>query len=233
MRGNWNATDLRRSVSKTVAGLLVCLSACAVSAQRRAGGWGHPGAARPRIAPRPSSGQTPRVQPGNEAGDRNPAGARPSGRYPGEDPAGHLANWLNQHQGLSPQQQERLLHNDPNFDHLPPATQQRLMQQLHRLNQMPEAQRERRLARGAMIERMPPEEQMQVRQAGRRYMALPADRQAQVKSAFRTLRSVPLDQRDTVLNSARYRSLFSPDERGILSNLLRAEPYEPSRQFLP
>jgi hypothetical protein len=28
---------------------------------------------------------------------------------------------------------------------------------------------------------------------------------------------------------ARYQSQFSPDERGILANLLRAEPYEPPR----
>jgi hypothetical protein len=50
-----------------------------------------------------------------------------------------------------------------------------------------------------------------------------------VKGAFQDLRSVPLDQRATVLNSARYQNQFSPDERGILTNLLRAEPYEPPR----
>ena len=40
---------------------------------------------------------------------------------------------------------------------------------------------------------------------------------------------MPLDQRGTVLNSARYQNNFSPDERDILTNLLRAEPYEPPR----
>ena len=66
-------------------------------------------------------------------------------------------------------------------------------------------------------------------QAGRRYQALPPDRQALVKHAFQDLSAVPLDQRDTVLNSARYQNTFSPDERNILSNLLRAEPYDPPR----
>jgi hypothetical protein len=47
--------------------------------------------------------------------------------------------------------------------------------------------------------------------------------------AFRDLRSVPLDQRQTVLNSARYQGAFSPEERGILTDLLRVEPYEPAR----
>jgi len=32
-----------------------------------------------------------------------------------------------------------------------------------------------------------------------------------------------------VLNSSRYQGAFSPEERGILSDLLRAEPYEPAR----
>jgi hypothetical protein len=94
---------------------------------------------------------------------------------------------------------------------------------------MPEAQRQRRLARSEMLERMSPQEQMQVREAGRGLLALPSDRQVMVKRAFQDLRSVPLDQRETVLNSARYQNTFSPGERGILSTLLRAEPYEPPR----
>jgi hypothetical protein len=50
-----------------------------------------------------------------------------------------------------------------------------------------------------------------------------------MKNAFRDLRSVPPDQRDIVLNSARYQSQFSPQERGILSDMLRVEPYQPPR----
>lgn len=121
------------------------------------------------------------------------------------------------------------MRNDPSFNRLPAPTQQRLAQQLHELDQLPEDQRERRLARSEMLEHMSPQGQMQVRQAGRSFMALQPDRKATVKRAFQDLRSVPLDQRATVLNSARYQSQFSPEERGILTNLLRAEPYEPPR----
>jgi hypothetical protein len=32
-----------------------------------------------------------------------------------------------------------------------------------------------------------------------------------------------------VLNSSRYQGGFSPEERGILSDMLRVEPYEPGR----
>jgi hypothetical protein len=30
-----------------------------------------------------------------------------------------------------------------------------------------------------------------------------------------------------VLNSSRYQGVFTPDERGVLSDMLRVEPYEP------
>ena len=61
------------------------------------------------------------------------------------------------------------------------------------------------------------------------WAALPLDRQAMMKSAFHDLRAVPLDQRQTVLNSSRYQGVFSPEERGILTDMLRVEPYEPAR----
>jgi hypothetical protein len=58
---------------------------------------------------------------------------------------------------------------------------------------------------------------------------MPADRRTMMRSAFRDLRAVPPDQRQTVLNSSRYQGAFSPEERSILTDVLRAEPYEPAR----
>jgi hypothetical protein len=138
-----------------------------------------------------------------------------------------LQSWLNQHRGLPLQDQERLLRNDPSFARQAPVEQQREMQQLHAVNQMPEQQRERRLARNEMLERLTPGQRMDLSQASRSYATLPPDRRQIMGRAFQDLRSVPLDQRETVLNSARYQGQFSPQERGILSNFLRVEPYEP------
>jgi hypothetical protein len=138
----------------------------------------------------------------------------------------HLPEWMAQHQNLPVGQQEKLLRQEPGFNRLNPGQQQREIQQLHQLNQLPEAQRDRRLARAENFERLSPTEQMQVRQSSRQLSVLPPDRQTLVRRAFQDLRGVPVDQRDTVLNSARYRQAFSPEERGILSNLLRVEPYE-------
>lgn len=70
---------------------------------------------------------------------------------------------------------------------------------------------------------------MQVRQSSRELQNLPPDRQTVVGRAFQDLRGVPMDQRQIMLNSARYNATFSPQERGILSNLLRVEPYQQPR----
>jgi len=122
-----------------------------------------------------------------------------------------------------------MLRNDPSFYRLPPADQQRLIQQLHQVNQLPEDQRERRLARAEALEHMSSQDRMNLNLSGRRLAALPPDCQALVSHAFRDLRSVPPEQRQMVLNSARYQGVFSPEERGILSDFLRVEPYEPAR----
>jgi hypothetical protein len=76
---------------------------------------------------------------------------------------------------------------------------------------------------------MSPQDRMSLTLSGRRLAALPPDRKALVRRAFQDLSSVPLDQRQIVLNSSRYQGVFSPDERGILSDFLRVEPYEPAR----
>ncbi len=157
-----------------------------------------------------------------------PSGARPGYNYP-VSPPGHLGAWLNQHQNLPFQGQEQLLRNDPSFQRLAPADQQRLMRQLHQVDQLPPQQRERRLGRAEAIEHMSPQDRMNLYASNRQLAGLPADRKALVKRAFQDLREVPLDQRQTVLNSERYQNVFTPEERGILTNLLRAEPYIPPR----
>jgi hypothetical protein len=139
-----------------------------------------------------------------------------------------LSDWLNQHRALPAQEQERMLRSDPTFNRLAPSDQQRVVRQLHQVNQMPDEQRQRRLARAEVLERMSPQDRMRVNLSARRWATLPADRQALMRNAFRDLRGVPLDQRQTVLNSSRYQGVFSPEERGILGDVLRAEPYQPA-----
>jgi hypothetical protein len=94
---------------------------------------------------------------------------------------------------------------------------------------MPDQQRERTLARNEAIERLSPQQRMGLNQSAQRLATMAPDRKALVRRAFQDLRAVPLEQRETVLNSARYQGVFSPEERGVLSDFLRVEPYEPVR----
>lgn len=176
----------------------------------------------------PSAGPRPLYRGG--AGPGSPSSGSARAPYiPGAAPPGHLGDWLNRHGNLPIQQQEKVLRSDPSFKRLPRADQQRLMQQLSRVDQMPPAQRERRLARNEAIEHLSPKERANLNLSERRWNTLPSNRQALMKQAFQDLRGVPLDQRQTVLNSSHYQNVFTPEERGILSNFLRVEPYQPPR----
>lgn len=191
-----------------------------------AAGYGRQG----QTSPRPNY-----VSPGQNNGRSAYSGAQvrpalPGGRpYPSTFPPGHLGSWLNQHRNVPLQGQEQLLRSDPSFRQLPQGDQQRLMRQLRQVDQMPPQERERRLERAELIEHMSPQERMKLTQSSRELRQLPPGRQALVKRAFQQLSAVPLDQRQTVLDSQRYQGMFTPEERGILGSLLRAEPYEPAR----
>ncbi|WP_420238724.1 DUF3106 domain-containing protein [Telmatobacter bradus] len=155
------------------------------------------------------------------------SGERAYGRN-AQPPAGHLGAWLNQHGNLPPQERERMLRSDPSFNRLPASEQQRLVEQLRQVGQMNEQQRQRRLARSEALEHLSPQERMSLYRSNQMFSALPSDRQVLIKRAFQDLRSVPVEQRQTVLNSARYQGVFSPDERGVLRDFLRVEPFEPA-----
>lgn len=180
---------------------------------------------RPMTPPNPPratlSAQPQRATPSYQS----QATVRPALPGASTQPSGHLGAWLNEHRNQPVTEQERTLRNDPSFQRLNPNAQQKVVQQLHQVNQLTPEQQQRRLGRTEMLERLTPQERMQVNASQRRWAALPQDRQVLVRKAFHDLGGVPLEQRQTVLNSSRYAGVFTPEERGILTNLLRVEPY--------
>jgi len=139
----------------------------------------------------------------------------------------HLAQWMQRHNNLPPAEQQKALENEPGFKDLPPQTQQQLRDSLTRLNNMSPEQRRRALARTEAMEHLSPQQRTQVRDALGQLGSLPMDRRRLVARAFRDLREMPEPQRQAILNSDRFRSQFSDQERGTLSNLLAVEPYLP------
>jgi hypothetical protein len=134
---------------------------------------------------------------------------------------------MERHNNLPPAEQQKALENEPGFKDLPPQTQQQLRNSLNRLNNMSPEQRRRALARTEAMEHLNPQQRSQVRDALGQLGSLPMDRRRLVARAFRDLREMPEPQRQAILNSDRFKSQFSDQERGTLSNLLSVEPYLP------
>jgi hypothetical protein len=139
----------------------------------------------------------------------------------------HLEQWMNSHGNMTPDQQQRALTNEPGFRQLPPQTQQHLRDRLNQLNNMPPEQRRRLIERNEAIERLTLPQRQQVRGAMQQLGELPMDRRRMVARAFRDLRAMPPEQRQGLLNSDRFRSQFSPQERGTLGQLLDVAPLLP------
>jgi hypothetical protein len=166
-----------------------------------------------------------------------PAGAKGSGTVPAgmkgqrnrsQPPSRpHLAQWLRQHQNMSPQQQQRALRNEPGFNRLPPQRQQRLLDRLQQIDAMPPLQRERTLQRIEALERLSPQQRAQVHSAMQEVVSLPPQRQRMMHKAFRDLTHLPLDQREAALDSPQLKHQFSDRERQILTTLMRVQPNVP------
>ena len=146
---------------------------------------------------------------------------------------GHLPDWLNRHQNMTPQQRENALRQEPGFNRLPEDQQQRLINRMHSLDSAPPAERQRMLQRNEMFERLNPEQKAGVRGASQAFRQMPANRQSDVRRAFQDLRGVPPEQRQSILNSARFQHEFSPQERTVLGNMLSVEPYQPRAAVPP
>ncbi len=167
---------------------------------------------RPPTPPRPGSGRT-----------ANASGQPGAGLPRGE----HLAEWMNQHRNLTPEQQRGALETLPGFRDLPAPTQQRMRDRLSQLDAMNPAQRQRVLARTEAMERLTPEQRADVRGAMGQLGSLPPDERREVARAFRTLRELPPEQRIGAYAAGRVGPPLSDTQRGVLFNLLRVEPMLP------
>jgi hypothetical protein len=140
----------------------------------------------------------------------------------------HLAQWMQSHQNMPLDEQQRALDQEPGFRQLPPEVQQRLHNQLAHLNGMSPEQRERAVERTEAMERLSPEQRVQVRGALSSLGALPQPRRMAVARAFRALREMPEAQRQAYLNSPQMRGQFTDQERVTLNNLFTVAPYLPA-----
>jgi hypothetical protein len=139
-------------------------------------------------------------------------------------PGARMGEWLQNHKNLPPDQQEKLLENDPNFKRLPPQRQAELKERLRKFNSMTPEQRDRALNRMQWMASLTPEQRQQIRQSNETLKTLPQDRQVMVHKALRHLRQMDPQERERILNSDRFKSTFSGQEQGILKQLAAINP---------
>ena len=138
---------------------------------------------------------------------------------------GHLGSWMQQHQNLSPQDQQRALEHEPGFNQLPPDQQARMRARLQQLNQMPPQQRAQVLNRVEGMERLTPEQRQHVNATMSQLRALPQNEKQQVTRAFGALRQMPPEQREAAARNMS--AQMNPQQRDAFNNLIKAEPYLP------
>jgi hypothetical protein len=144
----------------------------------------------------------------------------------GPAPAAKMGEWLNQHKNLSPEEQEKLLENDPGFKRLPPDRQAALRERLRKFNSLTPQQRERALNRMQWMASLTPQQRQDLREANQTLQGLPQDRQVMVHKALRHLRQMDPQQRQQIFESERFKNTFSDQERGILTKLAAINPPE-------
>jgi hypothetical protein len=144
-----------------------------------------------------------------------------------------MGDWLNQHKNLPPNQQEKLLENDPAFKRLSPQRQAELRERLRKFNNLPPPQRERALNRMQWMASLSPEQRQQIREANTQLQVLPQDRQVMVHKALRHLSQMDPQERQEVLQSDRFKSTFSDQERGIMTKLSSINPPPDSTPSAP
>jgi hypothetical protein len=155
----------------------------------------------------------------NQPAQRNSGPSQKGGNRRNQRPRARMGDWLRNHQNLPPEQQEKLLENDPNFKKLPPDRQAALKERLRKFNSLPPEQRERALARMQFMASLTPEQRKEIREANQKLEALPPERRVKVHAFLRNLRTMDPKQRQQLLQSEGFRSTFSEQEQELVKQL--------------
>ena len=190
--------------------------------------------AQPRLSHRPpgDTNRGPGSRPSQSGGPwREPMFSRPSAssssrlehvqqRRDEDRQHEHRGEWLRKHQNQSPQEQERALERDPEFNRLPPDRQQRLRQRLRDFNSRPPEQRQQMIQRMEHWDRLSPQQKDQALRVFNQMRGLSPERQQAIHRAAHDLSALPPQQREQALNSPAMRNQFSDNERDTLRNML-------------
>lgn len=127
--------------------------------------------------------------------------------------------WLRKYRNLPPQEQQRLLDSDPQFQKLTPDRQEQLRDRLKDFNSRPPEQQERMLDRMAKFDNLSDAQKQQLEKVHQRMHEIPEDRRGVVRREFQLLQQMTPEQRQRVMSSDSYRTTFSDNEREVIKTM--------------
>jgi hypothetical protein len=148
----------------------------------------------------------------------------PNANRAGQKGGRKMGDWLQAHKNLPPDQQLKLLENDPAFKKLPPERQAALRERLQKFNSLPPEKRNQALQRMDFLAKLTPTQRQQLRDANQQLQGLPQERQVAVHKAVRHLRQMPAEERQQIIQSDRFRTTFSDQEQKLISQLVTMNP---------
>jgi hypothetical protein len=134
-------------------------------------------------------------------------------------PGPHAGDWLRQYGSLPPQQQQRMLEQDPQFRRLPPEQQQHLRERLNTFNALPPQQRQRVLNRMDTLGRLTPDQRHRANDLYAQFRTVDPDRRSKMMLSLRQMRGMSPEARQQWLNSPQMRKYYSPHELDLLRGM--------------
>ncbi len=135
--------------------------------------------------------------------------------------------WVGQLRDMPPDDQQRFMQNNEQFQHLPPQRQDQIRRNLQRWNNLSPEQKQRARQAEAALERMTPEQRQYVRNTLLpKWQAMPQERRQAINRHLAMLRNMNPATQESALNDPRFTQGLSPDEQSMLRELnsLRNQP---------
>jgi Protein of unknown function (DUF3106) len=175
--------------------------------------------ARDAMAQRPW-GEPPRLRLMRGPGQRLGANGMPNANGAGRGMAGLPPKWVDNLRDMSPEEQERFLDNNRQFQNLPPERQAQIRNNLQKWNRLSPTERNAIRDREYMWEHMSPEQRQYVQNVLLpRWQQMPPERRQLINGRLHTLQGMTPAEREATLDDPRFMQGLSPDEQSMLRDL--------------
>ena len=122
---------------------------------------------------------------------------------------------------MSPQEQERFLQNNQRFQSLRPEQQAQIRRNLQKWNSLSPAEKDRMTHAGEILGHMTPQQRdLYQNHILPKWQQMSPDRRQLINGRLHTLQAMPPAAQQRALNDPRFMQGLSPDEQGVLRNLV-------------